>query len=418
MNDSIDANSGTYETGDEALPLRGVRVLDLTIWVQGPLAAMMLADLGAEVIKIEKPGQGDFARGTKTIFGRDQTLPGGRGLMYEIANRNKRAISIDLKTSQGRELFHRLIKSSHVLVTNLHPSALAEFGADRETLKTVNPDLIHASATGYGTAGPAALDPCQDTTGMARSGFMFSHAGPEEAPVYPVGTLSDVLSGTMLAFGVLAAILEQRRTGLARAVTSSQLNAMMWLQYYSIAQYANKGVTFLPHRRQTAFNPMVNLYRCRDGKWLACGMFLAERFVWEEFCVAIELPQLAADPRFQTDAGRIQNNRELVARLDEAFAKHPRTHWEKVFREHGYWASVVNSIEDLPEDPQVVANRYITADDAGLKTVSFPFSFIDHSPIPPRRAPGFGDDTDQVLKELAEVSAEELIDLKVSGVIW
>lgn len=411
-------NNAVSEPNVEALPLTGVRVIDLSIWVQGPLAAMMLADLGAEVIKIEKPGQGDFARGTKTIFGRDQTLPNGRGLMYEIANRNKRAVSVDLKSPQGRRLFHRLIEVSQVLVTNLHPSALQEFGADRDTLSAVNPNLIHASATGYGTEGPAALDPCQDTTGMARSGFMFAQAGPEAPPAYPVGTLSDVLSGTMLAFAVLAAILEQRRTGRARAVTCSQLSAMMWLQYYSIAQYANQGLSFMPHRREAAVNPLVNLYRCEDGKWLACGMFLSGRFIWEEFCAVMELPQLAADPRFKDDNGRIQHNRELIAHLDRAFARYPRDHWEQTFRDRGYWASVVNRIEDLPEDPQVISNRYITADDAGLKMVGFPFNFIGGLARPPRHAPRFGDDTDEILQELAGVSAEELISLKLSGVVW
>src|SRR5262245_16057892 len=133
------------------LPLEGLRVLDLSIWVQGPLAAMMLADLGAEIIKVEKPGQGDFARGVQSLFGKPQTLPGGRNLMYEIANRNKRAISVDLRHPRGREAFYRLAKRCDVLVTNLHPSALSEFGVDRETMQGVNPDLIYAHATGFGS---------------------------------------------------------------------------------------------------------------------------------------------------------------------------------------------------------------------------------------------------------------------------
>jgi crotonobetainyl-CoA:carnitine CoA-transferase CaiB-like acyl-CoA transferase len=403
---------------EKPLPLEGIRVIDLSIWLQGPLAAMMLGDLGADVIKIEKPGVGDFARSAKSIFGRSQELSGGRGLMFEIANRNKRGISIDLAHPQGQEVFYKLVQTSDALVTNLHPSALEQFAVDRSTLAKINPRLIYAHATGYGPLGPAALDPCQDTTGMARSAFMFNTPAPDGSPIYQVGTLSDVLSGTMLAFAVVTALLNRERWGRAAGAACSQLSAMMWLQYYSIAQYANTGQTFVPHDRSKAANPLVNIYRCRDGKWIACGMFLSQRFVWKEFCEAMGAPQLATDRRFQDDYGRSQNNQELIAALDVAFEKQERAHWESIFREKGYWVSVVNDIKDLINDTQVLANEYLVRSDDGLTTVSYPFSLQD-VPLPtPRDAPPFGRDTDAVLSELAGYSIEEIINLKVAGAVW
>jgi len=303
------------------LPLTGLRVLDVSIWVQGPLAAMMLADLGADVIKVEKPGVGDFARGAKTIFGRSQELPGGKALMFEIANRNKRGVGIDLDHPRGREAFYRLVQKSDAFVTNLHPRSLEEFGIDRTALTGVNPQLIYAQATGYGSAGPAALDPCQDTTGMARSGFMFNAPSSDGAPTYQVGTLSDVLSATMLAFAVVTALLNRERWGTALGAMCSQLSAMMWLQYYSIAQFANSGQAFVPHDRKNAANPLVNIYRCKDDKWIACGMFLSQRLVRNEFCEVLGVPRLANDKRFEDDQGRNRHNRELILELESAFVE-------------------------------------------------------------------------------------------------
>jgi crotonobetainyl-CoA:carnitine CoA-transferase CaiB-like acyl-CoA transferase len=395
-----------------------LRVLDLSIWVQGPLASMMLADLGAEVIKVEKPGIGDFARGAKSIFGRSQELSGGRMLMFEIANRNKRGISIDLAHPAGRQAFYKLVQKSDALVTNLHPSSLEEFAVDRSTLAKINPDLIYAHATGYGPAGPAALDPCQDTTGMARSGFMFNAPAPDGSPVYQVGTLSDVLSGTMLAFSVVTAFLNRERWGRALGTVCSQLSAMMWLQYYCIAQYANTGNVFIPHERSNAANPLVNVYRCADEKWIACGMFLSQRFIWKEFCEILEIPQLAEDPRFLDDVARNRHNRELISFLDLAFARRPRSHWESAFREKGYWFSVVNDIQDLTKDPQVSANEYLVTSANGLTTVNYPFGLQNVQLPKPKDAPPFGRDTDAVLEELAGYTKEEIISLKTEGAVW
>ncbi len=399
------------------MPLSGIRVIDLTIWVQGPLASMMLADLGAEVIKVEKPGQGDFSRGATSMFGQPQKFPDGRSLMFEIANRNKKAISVDLRTPEGQQVFYRLVERSDVVVTNLHPNTLREFRVDRETLLAINPKLIYAHATGFGPLGPHAEDPCQDTVGMARSGFMFNTPAADGSPVYPPGALSDILSGTMLGFGVLASLLGRERQGVSQAVWSSQLSAMMWMQYYNVAQYANMGADFEPYDRTTVANPLMNLYRCADGKWIACGMAVAQRF-WPDFCAVMGLIELEKDPRFISDKRRAVNRGELIPLLDQAFTTQPRAYWEQRFREKEFWFSVVNHVSDLPADPQVMANNYVVELDSGLKTVAFPFA-LEKTPAPLKKAaPDFSQHTDEILQQVCGYSMEEILALKEKGVAW
>lgn len=400
------------------LPLRGIRVLDLSLFIQGPLAAMMLADWGAEVIKIEKPGRGDFARTSASIYGRSQYLQDGRNVMFETANRNKRAIALDLKTAEGREVFYRIAANADVFVTNLQTAALAEFQVDRATLAAKAPNLIYAHSTGFGAFGPNALDPCQDTAGMARSGFMMNCASSDDEPVYPTGALSDVLSGTMTAFGVVMALLARERLGCIPEVACSQMSTMMWVQSYAIAQYANTGEAFVPHAREAASNPLLNMYRCADGQWIACGMFVSERFDWREFCQVMDFPeQVQADNRFSNDEGRSAHAREFIQLMDRAFGARPRDYWVSEFRKRGYWFSIINDLKGLLADPQVVANNYMTETRSGFQTVSGPFSLSHVPQSPPRDAPSIGQDTASILHAYGGYSSAEIAALISSGIV-
>src|SRR3990172_2275403 len=307
---------------ERQLPLQGIRVVDITIWIQGPLAASILADLGAEVIKIEKPGMGDFARGSQRLQNQDALLPDGRALAFEVPNRNKKGIAVDLYRPEGRDVLYRLVRESDVVVTNLHPPALRQMGADKETILGQNPEIIYAQASGYGQRGPHGEDPCQDTVGMARSGFMYLNATPQGEPVYPMGLLSDVLSGTMLASGVLAALLAKERTGRTPTVYSSQLSSMMWLALYPVAVQANLGAEYPSFDRTDAANPLMSIYRCADGRWLALGLFIGERF-WHDFCDEVGEQELEFDARFATDDLRLEHRKELVAIIDRILGARP-----------------------------------------------------------------------------------------------
>lgn len=397
------------------LPLEGIRVVDLTIYVQGPLAGAILADLGAEVIKVEKPGEGDFARGLLGMHRRPLRLPDGRNLLWSIANRNKKSISVSLTHARGREAFYRLLEKSQVMVTNLSPQALREMKVDKETVLKHNPDLIYAQATGFGLRGPHAEDPCQDTTGMARSGFMYLHPTPEGNPVYYAGALSDVMSATMLAFGVVTALLGKMRTGTTSAVAASQVSSMMWLAQFPVTLPLNLGLEYPPFDRTEAA-PLMNLYKCGDGKWIALGIFLSDRW-WHDICEAMNLPEVEHDPRFAEDRQRAAHRKELIAILDRAFASQPREEWERRFRERGIVSSVINRYSDLASDPQVQANEYLVTRDDGIKGVTLPFE-LQGVQFPLQGPPEFSGHTEEVLQQVCGYSMDELLQLKAEGAVW
>lgn len=401
---------------ERQLPLEGIRVVDLTIWIQGPLASAILGDLGAEVIKIEKPGQGDFSRGARSMMGQTLVLANGRNMMWELANRNKKGIAVNLYHAKGREVLYRLVESADVMVTNLHPQALLQMGADRETILKHNPDIIYARSTGFGPRGPHAEDPCQDTVGMARSGFMFLDATPEGNPVYPPGGLSDVLSATMLAFGIVTSILAKERTGKTPTVYTSQLSTMMWGASYPVSLYANMGAEYAPFDRTDVANPLMNIYKCGDGLWFAAGIFVSDRY-WHEFCMAMGIEDLEHDPRFATEDLRMEHRKELIPILDRVFASQPRAEWERRFRELGLWCSVVNRYRDLPSDPQVQANGYIAPLDSGVQAVPIPFQ-LEGLSLRRRGAPEHSQDTDDVLQEVCGYTWDEVVEMKAEEVVW
>lgn len=399
------------------LPLEGIRVVDLTLWIQGPLASSILGDLGAEVIKLERPGEGDHARGAQSLFGLPLILPDGRSVMFELSNRNKKGVAVDLHQPKGQEVFRRLVERSDAMVTNLSASALRDLKADRETVLSYNPEIVYARSTGYGLRGPDAEDPCQDTTGMARSGFMFNNVPNGEPPRYPPGGLSDVLSGTLTAFGVVTALLGKARGGITDSVTCSQLQAMMWLQAHDIAMYTSIGRTFVPHDRTRVGNPLMNVYKCADGKWFASGLFVTDRF-WPAFCECMEVQHIQHDPRFETEVMRSQHPAELIEVLDAAFIKRTRDEWVQRYKQWGLWGTVVNGIADLPDDPQVQANDYIVDLDNGMRLMGAPFEMEKSRPPLRRGAPALSQHSDEVLQEVCGYTMDEVLAMKAEEVVW
>jgi len=395
-------------------PLAGVRVIDLTIWVQGPIGGTLLADLGADVIKVEKADGGDFSRGLTALFGVDLRRPDAPNLLWALCNRNKRAITLDLHHEAARAVFHRLLHGADVFLTNLHPSSLTAFAADQDAVRAVNPRIVYALALGLGEHGPWAADPCQDTVGMAYGGFMETCAASTETPYYPPGAMSDVLSGTMLAFGVLAALRERDRTGEGQYVSTSQLQSLLWLQSLNVGVAANLGEPFPVQDRRTPANPLVNTYRCADGRWIALGVILAAP--WADFCDATDLTHLRDDQRFATLRDRIRNAVALTALLDAHFATAPAAHWLGRMRARGLWVAPVNRIADLLEDEQVRANGYLMDLDDGWRAPQMPFRVGGHTPTT-RPAPSYGADTETVLRA-AGLTDEEIVQLKARGAVW
>ncbi len=395
-------------------PLSGVRVLDLTMWVQGPMAATLLGDLGADVVKLEKAGVGDHARALQSVFGVDLRREGAPNLLWTTCNRNKRGLALDLGHPAARPVFETLIRSADVFVTNLMPAALTPLGADEASVRACNPRIVYARAAGFGQRGPWANDPCQDTVGMAYAGLLFTCSPDGETPYYPPGALSDVLSGTMMAFGVLAALRERDRTGEGQAVSTSQLQTLMWMQSLNVGAVANLGKSFAHSDRLTPPNPIFNTYRCGDGRWLALGM--AVPAMWAEMCRAIDREDLITDPRFASMESRRVHAADAVQILDAHFLTNTADYWLERLRARELWVGPINRVEDLMDDEMVRANGYLLEIEDGTKAARMPFTIAGHEPRP-GAAPEHGQDSDAVLAE-AGLSAESIQDLRAAGVVW
>lgn len=395
-------------------PLDGMRVVDLSIWLYGPLAATLLADLGATVVKIERPKSGDFSRSLATLQGASMRCPDGRNAAWELFNRNKESLTLDLRASEGQGILRRLVADADAFVTNFQPSTLAQFNALPSQLLELNPRLVYGLGAGLGVRGRFADVPSQDTAAMAYAGFMFT-SSPTEEPFYPPGGLGDVLAGTNLAFGIVSALLARERDGgRGRVVTASLLQALMWTQMLNIGVAANVGERLLGAPRDAPTCPLMNPYRCSDG-WLTLGQPQLDDSTWSKTTGALDAPELVQDARFSTEPLRWENKRAIVAELDRRFARGNVADWMARLRAREVWCSPLNRAEDLEKDPDVVAEGLFARTDAGVKHVRAPFSIEGCEP-PTRDAPGLGADVATVLARLG-IEEGEIARLRTRGVV-
>ena len=403
------------------MPLEGIRVLDWTIWQQGPVATAMLGDLGAEVIKVEERLGGDPGRGLKRVRGMSTELPGGRNFYFENNNRNKKGITLNLKKEGGREVLCRLAARSDVLVQNMRTGVAERLGLDYPSLVKHNPRLIYAHASGYGPRGPEAREPAFDYLGLARSGVMLAVGEPGMPPLSFVGGLADQMGAIVLAYGVIVALLARERYGIGQEVDVSHLGSMIALQGLNVAAVCLLGKELPRQPRASAFNPLWNHYQCQDGRWLALAHLQSDRY-WEPFCQAIGRGDLARDPRYSNAQKREEHATVLVAILDQVFAQRPAQEWVKLLKEKGdFILTPVNSVADLPADPQVIANSYIVERDHPVigrtKEVGLPVQFSRTPGSLRLPAPELGQDTEQVLTDIAGYTWEEVETLRRDEVI-
>ena len=401
------------------MPLEGIRVLDWTIWQQGPVAAAMLGDLGAEVIKIEERVGGDPGRGMLRAAGLD--LSGRPNFYFEANNRNKKSLTVDLKKSAGVEIVQRLAEHADVFVQNFRKGVAARLGLDAATLRARNPRLIYASATGYGPEGPDSGAPSFDYLGLARSGLMLASGEPDDPPIYTSGGIADQMGATMLAFGVLAALFVRERTGRGQEVDASHLGSMSWLQGLGLAARTMLGRAIPRQSRKYATNPLWNHYRCADDQWIALAMLQPDRY-WANLCRVLEIPEAATDARFTGAKERMFHCADCVALLDEVFARRPRAEWLRRLAEGGdFIATLVNSVDDLPDDPQMQVNGYVTTfahpTFGPTQVVGVPVLLSETPGSVRLPAPEFGQHTEEVLTEILGYSWEEIGRLREAEVI-
>ncbi len=412
----------TESQGEEwqmPMPLEGIRVIDWTIWQQGPVCSVMLGDLGAEVIKVEERQSGDPGRGILKMSGID--LSDRPNFYFEANNRNKKGIAIDLKKEEGRKILYRLVEKSDVFVQNFRLGVAERLGFGYEELRRRNPRLIYASATGYGPLGPESEDPSFDQMGLARSGFMYAVGEPDMPPLQVAGGIADQMGAIMLAYGVLAALLARERYGVGQKVDASHLGSMIWLQGLSVASRLMMGFAIPRMSRLYAANPLWNHYRCQDGLWICLGMLQPDRY-WADFVRVLGRPELATDPRFSELRARAAHAAEAVAILDEIFASQPRSYWVERLRQGGdFIFTVVNTVDDLPNDPQVQANRYVADFEhpafGRTQVVGIPVQLSETPGAIRSAAPEFGQHTEEILTGLLGYSWEEIARLKEREVI-
>ncbi len=400
------------------MPLEGYRVLDWTQWQQGPVAGAMLADLGADVIKIEDPVQGDGARGF--IPALRGTLDSWRNAYYEGCNRNKRGITLNLKSAKGREIFYRLVEKSDVFLHNFRGSLAVRLGLEYEVLKKYNPRLIYAQVSGFGPEGPEKDFGAFDSLGQARSGLMVDSAEPGMPPQPGAGAIADQSGAIMLAYGVITALLARERHGVGQKVETSMLAAMIWLQATVVQNVLIGGMIRQRQPRTQAGSVMWNYYRCSDGKWVQLADMQPQRH-WPNVCRALGITELENDPRFATVESRRQNCAELIAIMDGIFASKRQDEWLKILHENDVICCQINSYDDLPNDPQVIANQYITDFEhpvwGKIPMVGVPVKFSETPGRLWRAAPQYGQHTEEVLMELLGYNWEELGQLREQGVI-
>jgi formyl-CoA transferase len=393
-------------------PLAGIRVLDLSRVLAGPYAAMMLGDMGAEVIKVEQPGDGDETRGWGPPWA------GGESAYYLSVNRNKRGITLNLKHPDARRVLLELVKRSDVLIENFKRGTLERMDLADELLWQANPALIHASISGFGTEGPYADFPGYDFVVQAMSGIM-SITGEADGEPMKVGVaIVDVTAGLFAANGILAALYARRETGKGQRVDVSLLeSALAWL--VNVGQ--NYLVSGQPPRRYGNAHPNVVPYQVfhAQDKPLALGVGNDRQF--RTFCTIAGRPDLAEDADFATNTARLHNRDRLIPVVQALIAQRPADEWLRLLNEAGVPAGPINTVPQALADPQVAALgvvRTLPHATAGeIKVVDSPIHLSESSVEPRCAPPRHGEHTDDVLRDLLGMSRQEVQHLRDAGAV-
>ncbi len=400
-------------------PLDGVKVVELGQFQQGPVAAMRLGDLGADVIKVEAR-TGDPARGLLKIIESDGDFKAnGRNYYFEGHNRNKRSITLDLKKEEGLEVFFKLIEWADVFVNNLSINAPDRMGIGYETLHDRNPRLIYAHTSGWGRNGPDADALSFDYTGIARCGTMMIGGERGSSPQNVIPGTGDELGALMCAFAVCAALYAREKTGKGQRIDTSLMSGLIAMERLVLSAPAILGQEYARWVRAEAANPIYNHYKCKGDKWIVIAHLQPDRY-WPNVCRALGHEELEHDSRFSSVEARRTNAKQLVSILDERILSKTRDEWAEIFNEcNVIWAPIQTPTE-VVNDPQALANEYIVwVDDpvwGRTKQVGFPWMFSETPASVRRVAPELGEHTEEILLDLG-YNWDDIIELRQNGII-
>ena len=393
--------------------LKGLKVVEMATWLFAPMSACLLGELGADVIKVEAHG-GDPMRGLVHRV-RDHV-----DWVYELANRNKRSVALDVRSPEGGEVMRRLLADADIFIVNLRRGGLERLGIDYESLREDHPRLIYAHATGYGTEGPDINRPAFDELAYwARGGFMSILGAPGNDPVRLVGAMGDLPSAMNITAAIFAALYQRELTGEGQFLTCSLYGGGIWANGFAVQGALATGQNFPRGDRYSSFNSLYNSYRAADDKWLQLAMIQEERF-WAPFAEAIDLPILTEDARFAVTAERRRHTREAVELIEQRIAEEPRDHWAAIFDALDFpWAPAADELE-ISQDPQAAANGYVGVMEhrSGIefKVLGAPFK-LDQAPMTNySSAAELGEHTELVLEELG-YDWDAIAALKQAGAI-
>jgi crotonobetainyl-CoA:carnitine CoA-transferase CaiB-like acyl-CoA transferase len=395
----------------------GLKVIDAAGFIAAPAAATILSDFGADVIKIEPPGEGDAFR---KVYKVPNLAVSEHNYLWMQVARNRRALALDLKSAEGQAVLHRLVRAADVLITNYPLPLRPKLGLAWEQIEPLNPRLIYASLTGYGESGPEAHKPGYDaTTYWARSGLAdLVRPDPDGPPASAANGQGDQPSGSMLFGAIVTGLYRRERTGRGGWVGTSLLANGAWANAMSIQAALVGGEVVYRQPRTQPRNALQNTYRCADGRWFLLSL-IAEDKLWPGFVRLMGLESALQDSRFATLPERRRHAVELAQELDHAFAQHDSAEWQRRFDAAGQTVGVIARTADVVNDRQM---RHIGAlvpgegiPGTGL-TVASPLQLGGETPVPARAAPAVGQHSDEVLREAGYAEAE-IAALRARGVV-
>ena len=398
--------------------LEGIRVLDLTQWLQGPVCAQYLADFGAEVIHVERPVTGDGARGVRSI---KALAIGDWNQYFQVINRNKKSLAIDLKNLEGQELFYQLVAKSDVFLSNFQPENLKSWGLTWEKLREINPRLVYATNSGYGHTREINR-PSYDINVQALTGIMTRQGEPGEPPIYLGMGSGDTYGGLMSALGIMLALHERRRTGRGQSLDASLYGAQLFMAAPTLQPFLASGNSLYSTQqsRKQVGNPLWNRYQAKD-KWIfLCTANTDEN--WSLLCESLERAELAVDTRFDSAPKRVQQSAELIALLDAILPERDAQEWIDRWQQCGITAGPIQNLKEVSQDPQAWANDYLMrvhCDEVNREVE------IRGLPITLSKTPGqveslgpeLGQDTEFILAEVLGIDWDRIGELKQRGVI-
>ena len=401
--------SGIVVTG----PLEGVKVVELGLWLAGPACGAILSDWGAEVVKVE-PLEGDPFRGYAFMFGGEANPP------FELDNRGKRSIAVDLRADAGLQIALDLLADADVLVTNYRPGGLERLGLDWESVHAHNPKLVYLSLTGYGLEGPERDRAAYDMGAFwARAGVAASLTIEGQPLPYQRGGMGDHMTGLAAAGGVAAALYQRERSGTGTLVETSMLRLGMYQMGTDLAANVRLGTKTTATPLHEAANPLLTGYQGSDDEWFWLLCLEGDRH-WPRVLAALGRPELDDDPRFATIEGRGRNAKEVATEFQRIFRAHTRDEWGEIFDREGVWWARVQHTHDLVDDPQAIAARGFIgiplADGTTAPMVATPVDFDGQSCEVVDPVPELGQHTELVLLELGR-DWEDIARLQEAGII-